>query len=112
MAFAASAEQANAALRTEGVGQRLFRLHFGDVPGSAFAGMRFVDLLIHTWDLAKATGQPTALDPDLCETALAMSRARLGATSRQPGGPLGPEVPVPPDAPTCDRLAGYLGRQV
>ena len=111
-AFATTAERADSALRTEGVRQRLFRLPFGEVPGSAFAGMRFVDLLIHTWDLATATAQPTDLDPELCETALAMARVRMADAPRQPGGPIGPEVPVPADAPPCDRLAGYLGRRI
>ncbi len=59
-------------------------------------GLRFADLTVHAWDLAKATGQPTELD----------------GMPRPPGGPVGPEVPVPAEAPTCDRLAGFMGRTV
>jgi uncharacterized protein (TIGR03086 family) len=45
---------------------------YGPVPGSVYAGHRFVDVLIHGWDLAVATGQDPTLDPDLCEAALAV----------------------------------------
>jgi uncharacterized protein (TIGR03086 family) len=35
------------------------------VPGSVYAGHRFLDVFIHGWDLAVATGQGTTLDPGL-----------------------------------------------
>jgi hypothetical protein len=35
------------------------------VPGSAYAGHRFLDVLVHGWDLAVATGHDYALDPEL-----------------------------------------------
>jgi uncharacterized protein (TIGR03086 family) len=111
-AFAASARAADAALRAEGALDKPFPTLFGEVPGKVFAGTRYVDVVIHTWDLARATGQPPNLDPALCEVALTMSRARMAGAERKPGGPIGPEVAVPDDAPVCDRLAGYLGRQV
>jgi uncharacterized protein (TIGR03086 family) len=110
-AFADSARTADAALRAPGVMERTVRMRFGEVPGRTLAAMRFVDLLIHTWDLAKATGQAADLDPWLCETALAFSRERFGDRPRQPGGAFAPEVPIAADAPACDRLAAYLGRQ-
>lgn len=110
-AFADSARAADAALREEGALGRPFRMPFGEVPGAVVAGMRAVDLLVHTWDLAKATGQPTALDPDFCQTALAMAQAHRGAGPRRPGSPFGPAVEIPDDVPVCDRFAAYLGRQ-
>lgn len=109
--FAASARAADAALRAEGAMERRFRLPFGEVSGTMLVGMRFVDVLIHAWDLAKATGQPSALDPALCRTALAMAEARFGDGPRRPGTPFGPPVELAADAPVCDRFAAFLGRR-
>ncbi|CAA9570154.1 MAG: hypothetical protein AVDCRST_MAG19-2696 [uncultured Thermomicrobiales bacterium] len=111
-AFAASAEAAEAALRGQGVLTRTFRTPFGEAPGSVLAAMRASDVLIHAWDLARATGQPTDLNPTLCEAALAIARGRMAGAERKPGGPIGPEVAVPTGAPACDRYAGFMGRAV
>ena len=84
---------------------------FGEMPAAGLAGFRFVDLVVHAWDLAKATDQETDLAPDLCEVALTMSRQRMTGMDRA-NMPFKDEVPVPGDAPAADRLAGFLGRQV
>jgi uncharacterized protein (TIGR03086 family) len=80
------------------------------MPAAGLAGFRFVDLVIHTWDLAKATGQDTDLAPDLFGAALAMSQQRMTGMDRTTM-PFKDEVPVPADAPAADRLAGFLGRK-
>ncbi|TJZ81575.1 TIGR03086 family protein [Rhodococcus oryzae] len=77
------------------------------------------DLVLHGWDLARATGQDDAMDPEdvarLWSSALAIP-AELMQKLRTPGafGPgievYGPEVAVPEDAPLQDRLLGLLGR--
>ena len=84
---------------------------FGEMPVAGLAGFRYVELLVHAWDLAKATGQDTDLASDLCEAALAMSRQRMIGMDRA-NMPYNDEVPVPGNAPAADRLAGFLGRQV
>lgn len=38
---------------------------YGPVPGAVYCGHRFIDVFIHGWDLAMATGQSTDLDPVL-----------------------------------------------
>ncbi len=106
-AFAEAAAAAAGALRR---GQPL-QLPVGETPASVVAVMRAIDLLLHTWDVAKATGQATALNPELCEQVLQASRVLLAEAPRHPGGRLGPEIPVPADASVCDRLVGYHGRQ-
>lgn len=66
------------------------------------------DLLIHGWDIARATGQDESLPGDEVESAYEAALA-LGDNLRR-GGVCGPEAPVPADAPLQDRLLGLLGR--
>ena len=110
-AYTKSADAMMASLEEPGALSRMVTMPFGEMPAAGLAGFRFVDLIVHAWDLAKATGQDTDLAPDLCEAALAMSRQRMARMDRG-NLPFKDEVPVPADAPAADRLAGFLGRQV
>jgi uncharacterized protein (TIGR03086 family) len=74
------------------------------------ADHQITELAVHDWDLVKATGQPGDLDPALAERALNWSRRMLQPEFRGPDKAFGPEVPVPPDAPVYERLAGWFGR--
>ncbi|MDV9192945.1 TIGR03086 family metal-binding protein [Streptomyces sp. SR27] len=80
-----------------------------DLPGE-IAGVVAVDeLVVHGWDLARATGQEYA--PDL--TALRASHAFLKTAAEEGdrgGGIFGPVVPVPAAAPLLDRTVGLSGR--
>ncbi|AIG73797.1 MULTISPECIES: TIGR03086 family metal-binding protein [Amycolatopsis] len=73
------------------------------------------DMIIHGWDLARATGQDDTIDPE--EVARMWPEAQaIPEQMRIPGafGPgivvFGPEVKVPEDAPLQDRLLGLMGR--
>ena len=110
-AYAASVNAMMASFEEPGALGRMVTMLFGEMPVAGLAGFRFVDLIVHAWDLAKATEQDTDLAPDLCEAALAMSRQRMTGMDRA-NMPFKDEVPVPGDAPAADRLAGFLGRQV
>jgi uncharacterized protein (TIGR03086 family) len=110
-AYTALADAMMASFDEPGALGRMVTVPFGEMPVAGLAGFRFVDLMVHAWDLAKATGQDTNLAPDLCEAALAMSRQRMIGMDRA-NMPFKDEVPVPADAPAADRLAGFLGRQV
>ncbi|MGW7682176.1 TIGR03086 family metal-binding protein [Kribbella sp. NPDC054772] len=78
------------------------------------------DLVLHGWDLARATGQDETMDAvdieRLWATAVAIP-PDLMAKYRTPGAfgegieVYGAEIPVPPDAPLQDRLLGLLGRE-
>jgi uncharacterized protein (TIGR03086 family) len=74
--------------------------------------VRILENLVHGWDLARATGQPTDFPDDLAERALAAARAQLKSRPAGPNAPFAPEVPVPAGAPAIGRLAGFLGRPV
>jgi uncharacterized protein (TIGR03086 family) len=109
---AAYAEAAAAALAAAGTGDAITRLHvtpLGEMPGPVLSGFTTLDILVHGWDLAKATGQPPALEADLARHVLAFAQQALTEETR--AGRIGPAVAVPTDAPVTDRLAGFLGRQ-
>lgn len=73
---------------------------------------RFIcaDLVVHGWDLARATGQDDRLDPDevrrLYEGLLPMDEVMRGP------GAFGPKLDPPPGADEQTRLLCFLGRQV
>lgn len=70
----------------------------------------FMDVLIHTWDLAEATGQDTSLDPGLVEACTAMFLPDMPVAGRA-GGMVGPEVEVGPGASPQERLLAAMGRR-
>jgi uncharacterized protein (TIGR03086 family) len=82
----------------------------GRVRGSTFIRMRTTDALVHAWDLAKATGRPTDLDPELATQLLAASRQRRTGSLR--GMFFGDPQPCGQDRPPADQLAAFLGRPV
>lgn len=66
------------------------------------------DVFMHTWDLARATGQDERLDEERCRT-LYQGMQPLDDVLRQ-SGQYGPKVPVPGDADWQTRLLGFIGR--
>jgi uncharacterized protein (TIGR03086 family) len=71
---------------------------------------RFVgfDLVVHGWDLARATGLDQTMDPSEVGR-LTEQMAQFGDAARAPGV-FGPEVEVPPDADAQSKLLGLTGR--
>ncbi|RJL32760.1 TIGR03086 family metal-binding protein [Bailinhaonella thermotolerans] len=109
-AVLADPARAAAAVETPG-GRMTFAEHVDQVVSD--------DMVIHGWDLARATGQDETIDPADVERMWADARsipADLVERLRTPGafGPgveiLGPEVPLPPDAPLQHRLLAFFGR--
>jgi uncharacterized protein (TIGR03086 family) len=66
------------------------------------------DVFMHTWDLARATGQNDRLDAAVCADLLAEVEP-MDEVLRA-SGQYGPRVPVPDDADVQDRLIGFIGR--
>lgn len=79
----------------------------GPMPGAGFATLMFTDILIHSWDLAKATGQDATLPADLVDASYAIVLPRKG---QMPAPAFAAEVDVPEDADTQTKLLGMLGR--
>ncbi|HEY3979227.1 MAG TPA: TIGR03086 family metal-binding protein [Streptosporangiaceae bacterium] len=92
-----------------GVLEQMFTIPVGTMPGLGTLHIRMVEMLVHGWDLAQATGQPAAFPDDLAEQELAFTRPQLAALP--PGrSPFGPEQPAAGDAPAIIRLVACLGR--
>jgi uncharacterized protein (TIGR03086 family) len=66
------------------------------------------DVFMHTWDLARATGQDDRLDPDFCAELLGEMEEMEEAI--RASGQFGSRVAVPADADVQTRLVGFIGR--
>lgn len=72
-----------------------------------YAGHRFLDVFVHGWDLAVASGQDDALDPRLMQACRQIIEPQLDAF--RAAGAIGPEVAVPADADAQSRFLALLG---
>jgi uncharacterized protein (TIGR03086 family) len=68
------------------------------------------DLVIHGWDLARATGQDESI-PDEDLHLLRGSLSEFPEEAMRSPGAFGPEVPVADDASEQDKLLAFLGRR-
>jgi uncharacterized protein (TIGR03086 family) len=69
------------------------------------------ELVVHGWDVARATGQPYDMEPELLDAA--QQFLAMFASPDAPAGPevpFGPSRPVPEDAPPLDRVVALAGR--
>ncbi|MEQ4303267.1 TIGR03086 family metal-binding protein [Plantactinospora sp. B6F1] len=81
------------------------------MPAEVMGVVALDELVLHGWDLAKATSQPFHCDPASTEAVLAFTAESARpeqAANRE--GLFGPVVPVPADAPALDRALGFAGR--
>lgn len=90
-------------------GRTLRNPHIGELQ-LADAVDRFYtcDVFMHTWDLARATGQDDRLDPELCAELLAGMESMEEVI--RSSGQYGTRVPVPDGSGPQTRLLGFIGR--
>jgi uncharacterized protein (TIGR03086 family) len=82
-----------------------------ELPAPVAALVTLDELVVHGWDLTRATGQPFAPDPDLLEAVRSFVAEFSGPGKEDDrAGLFGPEVAVPDDAPLLDRVLGLTGR--
>jgi uncharacterized protein (TIGR03086 family) len=98
------------ALDHQGVLQRVVPSPFGPMPLDTLIGTLLVDTLVHSWDLARATGADERLDPGLVERAHGVL-AQLGDGIRGPGM-FDPVVTTSDAASAQDRFIAFTGRRV
>jgi uncharacterized protein (TIGR03086 family) len=81
-----------------------------EMPADVAALVALNEVVVHGWDLARATGQP--YEPDAAAVAAARGFvATFDAPADDDGGLFGPPVDVPEDAPELHRLLGATGRR-
>ena len=112
-AYEESIGLAVAAFGADGVLGRSIRLPFGEFPGDVVVGMAALDQFTHGWDLARAIGQHTDLDPALAAEILTAARVTIPDSFRGPDdqAPFGPACDAPAGASQADQLAAFLGRR-
>lgn len=110
-AFKAALDDILDAAKAPGAFERTVQLPFGQVPGSVLVQFLTVDGMVHTTDLARATGQDYSPDEALVTEVLASARALIAPAMRD-GDTFAAETPVPDDAPALTKLVAFTGRPV
>jgi uncharacterized protein (TIGR03086 family) len=82
---------------------------WGQMPLGEILERSPMEFLVHTWDLAQATGQAVVLDPGLVRDAL--EPARQFTQLARLSGLVGPECAVAEDADDLTRLLAIFGRR-
>jgi uncharacterized protein (TIGR03086 family) len=107
-AYDESARAASDAFHAPGALEAPCAVSYGPVPGEVYLGHRLIDVLVHGWDVAKATGKDTKLDPELVEACWAVIEPQkdllLGS------GMFGADHTTPPGADRQTALLTLLGR--
>jgi len=82
---------------------------FGAMPDGQFIIEPITDMIVHSWDIAEATGTNATLDAGLAELGYNVL-ANVAGGGRATGA-FGPEVTVPTSASFRDWMWGLSGRQ-
>ncbi len=83
--------------------------HLGELPvDQAVDRFYTADVFMHTWDLARATGQDDRIDAGYAE--LLVTGMEPMEELMRSSGQYGPRVPVPAGADAQTRLLGFIGR--
>lgn len=82
-----------------------------DLPGEVTGLFALDELVIHAWDVARASGQPYDPDPASVEVLSEFVRQFcVPGMEQQRAGLFGPEVAVSEGAPLFDQVLGMTGR--
>jgi uncharacterized protein (TIGR03086 family) len=113
-AYEESIRIAVAAFGVDGAMERTVSLPFGEFPGAVLRDLAATEQFTHGWDLARAIGQPTNLDPELAAGLLSKSKLAVTDAYRGPDGQalFGPAREAPAGAGPAGQLAAFLGRAV
>jgi uncharacterized protein (TIGR03086 family) len=104
----AAASASRAAFADLGTLEHPVHLSYGDRPARDYCREMTFDLVVHSWDLARAIGADETLPDDL----VAAIRERLGGTtSLAASGLFAEPVPAAPDADALTQLLALTGRR-
>lgn len=81
------------------------------MPSAVMATVALDEVVLHGWDLARATGQAFDVDPASLQVVAGFTSMMADPKeTHSRDGLFGPPVPVPDDAPEFDRALGNAGR--
>lgn len=80
-----------------------------ELPGDAVGRIALDELVIHGWDVARASGRRFDCEPEALDACMAWV-SQVAASEERPDGLLGAPVEVAADAPPPARLIGLSGR--
>jgi uncharacterized protein (TIGR03086 family) len=103
-------DAADSALSVPGAFDQIVKLPFGEMPAKDGFGFPLGDLLVHTWDLARAIGADDRLLAEACAVTYA-NLEPIDALLRAPGV-FGPKLEPAADADEQDKLLAFVGRKV
>jgi uncharacterized protein (TIGR03086 family) len=108
-AFERSATSAAAAFRAPGALEASYPMGPAGaaMQGFDYCGNRFVDVLVHGWEIANVTGQDTQLDPELAESARVVIEPSIRALREN--GVIAAQIEVPDGASSQTRLLAFFG---
>lgn len=109
-AFRAAADKLRQALAAPGVVGTGDPTVPAEGPGLWTLNLSVIELTVHSWDLATATGQRTDIDPALAHWVL--ETLRDGLPPDRPDGSYAPEQPAPAYLAVAERMAAFAGRRV
>jgi uncharacterized protein (TIGR03086 family) len=125
-AWRGAAREAKEAWADDATLDRPTALPWGTFGGTEVLGVYTNEITVHTWDLARGTGQSPRWDEDVLAVADTAIHAQLPTSDRSAmwaaaaaalppdyewEDPFGPAVEVDGDAPLIDRLVAWNGRQ-
>lgn len=100
-----------AAAKSPGAMDRMIPAPVGEMPGSTCARFVAFDCLVHSWDLATATGLDYQMPADLVAAVDGFARCALTPAMRD--GDTFKEATVAPEgASSIERIAAFSGRSV
>ena len=109
-AWAAANEQASAAFAKPGVLDGTVTLPFGELPRDVALGIAVMDVIVHSSDLARATGQDLLLTDE--DAAIALELARMhGIDAMRDGEMFADIVVIDEESGAWAELLAYTGRQ-
>jgi uncharacterized protein (TIGR03086 family) len=110
LAVTAAAKENVASWRQPGALEGDRSYSFGTFPATGAAMLNLGEVVVHNWDVARATGQELVIDPVIGQMIYDWG-VSMPLDEFRNHGAFGPEVAVPASAPIVDRLVGLLGRQ-
>jgi uncharacterized protein (TIGR03086 family) len=107
--IADAAQSTLEAFRVRGTGGTL-DMGFAELPATMVANILNLELLVHAWDFARATGQELAVSPVLSDYVLGLARNTISPQMR--GKSFAEETLADESAASMERLIAFTGRQV